>query len=173
MTPSFADEHLKAHENATLYDELHTFGELMLDEVTARTEALDSKANSILGWTSGLLALFVWSPPAQGSSWLESIAALIGAGGALVALIESALALRVRQWEWPSQQDWFHTDVFDDVLCLHRLHLLAMLEAHEARCGGNEKKAHALKIAQVGLVLAGLALVAQLLVHAAIRRFWP
>jgi hypothetical protein len=148
----------------------------MIDEVTSRSNVLDSKAVSIMGWTSALLALFIWQP-----TWahtpavpiLDVLAAIGGALGAAVSLAASGVALRIRQWSWPSQDDWLRSDLFGHPSVLKRFHLVSMLETHDDHCNVNARKAHALKVAQMALLCAGGCLVAQLLLRVPIRSLWP
>ncbi|HVL65785.1 MAG TPA: hypothetical protein VM364_00855 [Vicinamibacterales bacterium] len=167
------EELFETHTAPELLEELFAFGQLMLDEVAGRTVVIEGKATSVLGWTTALLALFVLQPPTPlaALSLTEAVLTALGVSGAIAALIASALALRVQDWDWPSQQDWLRSAIFDDPTLLRQYHIVSMLETHEAHACVNEKKARALKFAQAGLILAGLCLGLQL-VAALVFQWW-
>lgn len=171
-SPADISAQLELHHSPELLDQLFAFGQVMLDEVQSRTTAIESKATSMFGWTTGLLALFVLQPPKAIADLTTSelVLTIIGVAGAAAGLFASALALRVQSFSWPSQRDWLRADLFSgDVWILRSLHVLAMLETHEKHACVNELKARHLQIAQAGLLVAGLSLGLQLIVALAFR----
>lgn len=166
-TPESISAQLEQHHSPELLDQLFAFGQVMVDEVQSRTTAIESKATSVFGWTTGLLALFVLQPPKPiaALSSPEFFLTVIGVIGAAGGLCASALALRVQPFAWPSQQDWLRADLFSgEAWVLRSVHVLAMLETHEKHSCVNAIKARDLKIAQAGLLIAGLSLGLQLVV---------
>lgn len=163
--------HKAAENSSELLDELFAFGQLMISEVSGRTVILEGKATSIMGWTTGLLALFLLQPdtPAVPRSFIEQLLTVLGAVSALVALIASVLALRVQSWQWPSQQDWLCPNLFGHPTVLRRAHVLSLLETHEAHSGVNDRKAQWVQLAQAGLFLAGLSLGLQIVAAVVVR----
>src|SRR3954470_21717564 len=102
VTVADLERELSTRRDPALHDALTQFGELMLSEVTNRTTMLDSKAVSLLGWTSALLALWVgtWTQ-FTAFPYLEVAVVTLGAVAAAIALLASSSALRVRRWCWP------------------------------------------------------------------------
>lgn len=153
-----------------VYDELSAFGEQMLAEVQARNETIETKALSMIGWTSTALAvLLAVGPRVVVAPRLSIFFAVVGAIAAIVALVFSARALQLRSWRWPSQQDWFREELLCDVRKLRRYHLIGWLQTHEAHASCLEGKADALKAAQRAFVVMGLALGATVMLEATSR----
>ncbi len=159
------EREFELRSDAELLDALTQFGELMLGEVTNRTNMLDSKALSLLGWTAALLAIWVGTWEATPFPHVELIVVTVGAIAAAVALLASSSALRVRRWRWPSQRDWFCLAVFDRPSLLRRSHIVSMLETYEGHCAENDVKTHRVKVAQLGLAVAGTCLSMQLVLR--------
>ena len=146
------------------FEALERFSGPMLEEVLARSGQIESKAISILGWSTALLGLLLiqvsgGTPPAIANRWLLSAAIV----ATVVALAAAAEASRPRRWKWPTTRHWFCEDQFDQPNVLRALHLTALLEAYQSHARVNAKKATALEISQWAIVIAG-ALVAAALV---------
>ena len=148
---------LRAHPTREVLDELRGFGDLMMSEVVSRAGLLETKALGALGWASVILAfLLLGGPTWRNVAWWQTCGLVLGALAALFSAERSFDALRVRKWTWPSQRDWFRSDLFDDVNSLRIYHLLALLENHETHSLANGEKARSLEWAQWGLLLAAL-----------------
>ena len=153
----------------TVLEELAEFGEPMVSEVLARNELLETKALSMIGWTSASMAVLLAAPPATGTGWFGMLIlalVLAGAAAAVVALIFAARVLRLRSWQWPSQQEWFCDELLDDVQKLRRYHLGVWLRTHEEHSRCIKDKADALKTAQAAFILMAIALGATIGVSA-------
>jgi hypothetical protein len=139
-----------------LLEELSKFGALLLNEVSARTTSIDSKASSIVGWTpvvlTGLLAVNAITPQVSGFAIGVSVALV---GGAFWFAFS---ALRVREWEWPSTDDWFRNELLSDPTRLRIFHLLGMLETHQKHHRFNLKKGDYLRTSQWMLFGAVIAI---------------
>ena len=146
---------------------------MMINEVLGRTATLDSKAQNMIGWTPALLVLFLaTSPsdwPAAFATW-QVVFLTIGSLNGVVALAAGALALRLVDVHWPSQQDWFRVNLFGEPANLRRYQLLALLGTHEAHSVTNQRKARFALVSQWALVIAG-ACVAMVLVVPAVARW--
>lgn len=175
LTAEYVTAQFDAHRGdpdfPDLLDELFQFGELMLEEESRTTSTVESKATSVLGWTTGLLALFVLQPSRSIADMnvVELALTSFGVFGAFVGLFGCFQALRVRDWKCPSQQDWFSPELFGHPSILRRFHLLSMLETHQEHSAVNAKKVHWLKVAQTGLIGAGASLGLQLIVALGFR----
>jgi len=149
--------------NPDLLVELGEFGTLMMDEVLARSDALETKALSCLGWATTLLAFLLWGTEGWAPKAGKSAAAVLifCAIAALAAAWFSFDALRVRKWTWASQRDWFQVKLFSNANALRAYHLLSLLEHHETRSVVNNAKARSLQRAELALlVAAALILIA-------------
>ena len=143
---------------------MERFAELMLQEVQARSQILDTKALSILGWTSAAAALFLSRAPRAGTfeTW-QVVLLSIGGASALLAVSCAFLAIRVRKFKWPSQADWFCEGEAASASRLRSYYLLAALDTHTAHTRENRRKAHYVHLSQWGLGLTAICLTLGLL----------
>ena len=145
------------------FEALDNFSGPMLAEVLARSGQIESKAISILGWSTALLGLLLirgsGASPAIGNRWLLRATVL----ATVIALTGAAEASRARRWKWPTSRHWFCEEEFERPHVLRALHLSALLEAYQSHSRVNARKARALAVSQWAIVVAG-ALVAVALV---------
>ena len=95
VSASYLKEHLKECQDIGVLEHLAEFGQAMLDETSARSETLEGKATSTLGWTAALLAFFVWRDDPTKMSLTQAWTSSVGALAAFGALVASVLALRI------------------------------------------------------------------------------
>ena len=143
---------------------LERFADLMLQEVQSRSAVLDTKALSILGWTSAASALFLSRAPSLASfnSWQVGLLA-IGGIAAVLAAVFGFMAIRIRKFPWPSQADWFCASELLAPRRLRSYHLLSALEIHTAHARENLRKAYFVHLSQWGLGLTVICLTMGLL----------
>lgn len=141
---------------------LEHFGGTLLDEMLARAALIESKAISILGWSTALLGLLLLQgsgPQAIRNPWMLRLTVLV----TLVALGAAAAAARARTWPWPTIRHWFAEDQFAKPRVLRGLHLIAMLEAYLGHAAVTERKARALQVSQAAILGAGVLVAVALL----------
>ncbi|PYX58169.1 MAG: hypothetical protein DMG76_09880 [Acidobacteria bacterium] len=101
-----------AYEDPQITDELYRFGKMLLTEIDDRVKHIDSKAGTVLAWSTAILA-FLFTQITSGRGALNlSLGSLISVL-ALLAVISAYSTLRTRQeWLWPSDRDWFEATAF-------------------------------------------------------------
>lgn len=139
-----------------LIDQLYAFGGLMMAEIASRTAALDGKASGILNWSLAILvALLAGSPVwTATNSWTVLLGVLVAIAGAAVAAGSAIVALRIREWDWPSERDWFRADLFGEPAHLKAYHVLAMLDVHRSQSWANIRRGRTLRLGQFALMAA-------------------
>jgi hypothetical protein len=103
---------LVANRSPELADHLLQFGDLMLNEVTVRSGSIETKALSVMGWAAAITVFLVVGTEITNSDFWRSLGFTLTAIAAIAAAVFGFQALRVRKWTWPSQQDWFRSDLF-------------------------------------------------------------
>ena len=156
VSPQDAEAWLTAAPSKELVDELFGFGGHLLSEVTARTSAIDAKANWVLGWSAAVLASVVVGSPQwiSTNNWGVIVLVSLALASALVAAVAASMVLHIRDWSWPSERDWLCHELFGDPVKLRAFHLVSMLETHQSHVAHNNRKGDYLVVAQWGLVLA-------------------
>jgi hypothetical protein len=164
VSPDEAETLMAAENSPALQDELYAFGDLLVNEVLSRSAQLDAKATSLLGWSAAAMAaILVYARGWGQAEW--PVRVLIG-GSVLLALsacVQAGRALRLLQWEIPSEADWFKFKLFADPFRLQRYHLFSMLETHQHHDRQNARKAVHVEQSQ-WLLIAATVLVAILII---------
>jgi hypothetical protein len=134
--------------------QLREFATLMIDEVRDRATSLDTKGLAIAGFGAALVAfLLTTSTSRQAAGWLRFAVAVPTIVGT-VAVLEAFMATRFKDWDWPSEQDWFRRDLFAHPELLRGYHLMSLLDTYRQHNAINAAKATALRRAQALLVVA-------------------
>ena len=136
--------------------ELYQFGNLMVTSAQQRAIRLDAKLTGVLNWSSGLLAFVLIDANVSHVRGLLFVGSLLAMLVALISVGSAYLGLRSRFWPSPSERDWFRSGFLNKPGTLRRYHVVSMLNMHQSQSEGNSKRAHMLKIAELGLVLSGL-----------------
>lgn len=162
-------DRLKKCESLGTLGALGDFGTALIGEMQARTAALDGKATDLLGWCSAASAVLL-------AAWwqfdqLSNLGVLLLAGVATSSLgtLFAFLALRIRDFEVPSQAEWLQLDLVnspcaderkreDDEQAIRRRHIQCLLRWHRYDGVQNGIKARWVKRAFVCLFLAGMVL---------------
>lgn len=156
-------ERLKACSDKDVLDGLHEFGQMLVAEAQARTALLDSKATSLLGWNAAASAVFFAALPrveaVTGARWLLVAGAILSAVGAVFAFV----ALRVQEFQVPSQLDWFDEKSMTDAARLRRAQVWHLRNWHTADSETIIRKAYLTKLGQWPLVVASVLLVLALI----------
>jgi hypothetical protein len=147
-----------SYEDPQVTDELYSFGQMLLTEVQQRAGQIDSKATTILGWATAILAfLFTQLDKTGGAVDLGFGSAV--AGLTSVAVISSYCALRAREgWRWPSDRDWFQKAALCKGDELKRFHLRSIHDARRSQRDLTERKARFLIWGQRFLMLGSCVL---------------
>lgn len=145
-------------EDDGVTDELYRFGTMMLSEVQDRSARLDSKAGTILGWGTGILAfLFV-----EISKTPEAIKLYFTFGSglsALLAVIFAFLGLRTRgSWKSASDRAWIKETALCDADELKRYHIRVIHDIRHWRLRITQRKSSQLFWGEIFLSLAAALL---------------
>lgn len=156
-------------------DELIIFGQVLLNEVQQRSSQLDSKLTTMLGLAGGMLAFLLvgnelWSKTEAWLKFFQSLLAFATVLG-LFSIVFCYLGLRLRQWDFPSRNDWVKGELVADPDKLKRYHLISMLETHAAHSNINVSKADSARVAERLLVSAALTVGITLLLRLAEQLF--
>jgi hypothetical protein len=146
-------------ERSSLLDALFEFGQMKMEGARDHTDAIDSKAVAIVGWSSAMVAFLVsiLMDGPQSWVWVHTAATVV----ACAALVSAAVAVWLawsahapRQWRSPSTRDWFERDYFDDVSTLRTFHVVQMLKSVQSTDAQNDQKGTALWRAQLAQLVA-------------------
>jgi hypothetical protein len=149
-----------SYGDARVTDELYSFGSVLLTEIRNRAGNIDSKAATMLGWSTGIL-VFLFTQIDKHSGGFIALAFAVASGlCCLLSAIYAFLALRARnEWKWPSDRDWFEESALCDSDELKRFHIRSMHEVRQAQNRVTDQKGDHLFVSQDFLVV-GAALLA-------------
>src|SRR5258707_13110670 len=103
-----------SYADANVTDELYSFGSALLTEIRTRASNIDSKAATMLGWSTGIL-VFLFTQIDKHSGFVVLGWAVASGLCCLFCAIFAFLALRARgEWKWPSDKDWFEETAICD-----------------------------------------------------------
>jgi hypothetical protein len=106
LTADELTERLRKADDPELLPDMLAFGDRMLDEQVGRTASIESKATTILGYSTALFGFLLFALGGKEITPLDralvSVAALLAFG----ATVSAYLALRVRDWEWFTAHTW-------------------------------------------------------------------
>lgn len=144
-----------SYESIDVTDELIAFGQIMLSEVQQRAGQIDSKAATILGWSTAVLAfLFASFYSISITAGLAFSAA--SAVAAAVSALQAYRSLRAREgWQWPSDADWFEKSALVSGDELKRFHLRCWHGVNKSQNVIAERKGKLLLSGQHWLLIAG------------------
>lgn len=165
VSPDDAERWVMQVATRELVDELYGFGARVVDEAVSTTEKLDAKATSLLGWTvAGLAFLLVASRDSirSGDGFLSALTA-VAVLLAVSASFQAAFALRVRDWEVPSEVDWFQAELFSEPVKLRVFYIMSMLETHQNHNRQNKLKGEHVRRSQ-WLLIGATVLIGVLIV---------
>lgn len=125
-----------------LIEELSSFGDLMVGDVTDTTAAIDGKATAALGWAGVPLGFLIVGSPdwIKTNSWWVVIFASATIAFSVVTICTAGLALRTRNWQFASEIDWFRQDLFSTPDKLKTYHVISKLNAHRDGALQNARK---------------------------------
>lgn len=141
--------------DAQILSALEQFAGPMLDELFGRIATLETKATSVVGWSTALLGfLLFWSnkPSAQPGLGLVYAATLM----AIAAILSGSFAACARRWQWPTIEQWFREDEFNSPTRLRAQHLIALLRAYQSHTVVSKRQGWALLIGQAAVFIAGM-----------------
>src|SRR5262245_1921618 len=107
--------------SAELLSALEQFAGPMFDEMLGRVAALETKAISILGWSTALLGFLLLAVKPNGSAGRYLLGGATVA--AFVAITAASAAARAHRWRWPTIEHWFCEEEFESPLRLRAQHL--------------------------------------------------
>ena len=163
LTKDAVKDLIYSYKEPAVTDELYAFGAMLLAEVQERSGQIDSKAATVLGWASGILA-FLFTQFGNASGWVSGILATFGGIFALFAVIYSYAALRARRdWRSPSDHDWFEKTALSSADELKRFHVRSIHDVRQVEKEIADKKGTALLKAQWFLLAAAAVLAVGIL----------
>jgi hypothetical protein len=149
-----------SYNDESITDELYAFGRMLLAETDDRARQVDSKATSVLGWATAILA-FLFTQLIQASGIVNLTLGVASGLFALLAVRRAYKALQARRgWLWPSDLDWFEETAFASADELKRFHIRSMHRVRSERARITEMKSNHLWRGEKWLVVAALLLVA-------------
>jgi hypothetical protein len=166
LSPEDVKKRVDDYKGNGVTDELYSFGVMLLNEIGQRAVQIESKAATTLGWATGILA-FLWTQ-GQGVGALHKVVTLSAMAFALIAIILSFIALRVRGgWKGASDMDWFQESALtEDGDALKRFHIRSIHEARQAQKQITGTKANCVFWGQGFLLLAGVLMALGILFSA-------
>ena len=115
-----------SYQDTKITDELYGFGGMLLNEIDERVKNIDSKAGTVLAWSTAILA-FLFTQITSGHGTVNLLLGSMIGALALFAVISAYSTLRTRQeWLWPSDRDWFEATAFGSGDELKRFHIRSM-----------------------------------------------
>jgi hypothetical protein len=158
------DELIDRHATTTVTDELFDFGKMLLANNEDRVSAIDTKAMSIVGFSSAILAFLVtraidWDTSTVGLLFILAVGTL-----AALACLSAGLALRGAQnWKALGEATWFPpADVLDKPDELKRFYIKAMHQAHQENHRIANRKASQMILGQLFMGVGGILLAVAL-----------
>ncbi len=95
--------------------QLYNFGTMMVNQILHRAAQLDLKLRVVLNWSYGLLVfLMLGGLIVENGIFIVVIASVL----TFAATYFSYLGFSTREWEWPSEQDWFQESLLHDAVTL-------------------------------------------------------
>lgn len=161
------DDFVDHHTSVETADELFNFGKLLCSNHDDRVKTIESKALSIIGYSSAILAFLATRTGDFARSPLVEVCLLIVAVSAASACVISYLAVRTAAWKSLGEQIWFPdvASVLEKPGDLKRWYIKAMHEMYgENRLIANQKS-NQMKAGQWCVAIAGVALAAALFIN--------
>ena len=144
-----------SYKDNGITDQLYSFGIMLLNEISQRSNQIDTKAAITLGWATAVLAFLVSNLWQTKSSFYLAIS-FVGAACASITIIFSFAALQVYdEWAWPSDRDWLEETALINADELRRFHVRSLHEVRQDHKGIADRKATRLLWGQRFLVCAG------------------
>lgn len=157
-----AKDRLK-HADAKVLDELYEFGKMLLTETVARVGRLDTKATYIAAYSIGVVTLLVSTNSGWASRihfvWLPILAGV----AAFLSGISAVLALTLKDFKWFNDDDWLRTECLQNHESLVQYRVLSLREKIDSWEDVASRKADKIELAQLGLLVAALFLIASLI----------
>jgi hypothetical protein len=160
------------YEQTAVTDGLFAIGQILLNEGLDRTKQLDAKAMSVTGYGAGILAIMVSAfsaraPTIAAPAWVF----IVCSGWAVVVAIGLGLwAVRIADYYWISDFDWFGGGKLADADKLKRFHVLVLHGVKRQHEQINSLKASRLRRAYGALGVAGFLLAVALVLQALLAR---
>lgn len=157
-------------DNLEVIDELYSFGQTMANEVIDRIRSIESKANFFTAYGTAIVTFLVSSASfwlKLEDQWFPWISACAGLCGLMCAYF-SIRVLKLKQYEWISEDEWLKTECLSKISKLKQYRILTMWGTIQSRATIQREKARELGRAQVWLAGSVVYLV-YLLFHVAIR----
>ena len=148
------------YQDASITDELYSFGTMLVQDAVDRMGKLDSQAGALAAYCGGLITILIatfngWSKlQSQASISLIAMAATIVFLSGICAIISMAL----QKTKWFSQDDWIKKDCLTSADRLRRYHVLAMWNIVDSHHTAYRKKILMVYAAQLLLAMAGVVL---------------
>jgi hypothetical protein len=149
-------------------DTLYNFGSSLVSEIQERASAIDSKATTILSWSTAILA-FLFAESSNFSTHPEKLFLVSATCFGVFAVIFSFWALRSRnQWEWPGDDLWFPSPLFSSADMMKRHYVCVFHAIKTSHRKLTEEKGRMLSYGEFFLMISALLLGAGIA-----SRFFP
>ena len=153
-----------SYDDRAITDELYSFGSILLSNSQERVRQINSRSATVLTWASGILAL-LFSQVDVALRGVQLLIVLLGSASALVAVICSFMALRLRDgWCSPSDQDWFEKSALVNADELKRFHVRSLHEIRQSEDAMADQKGTLLFRGQQFLMVAAVLMAIGLIV---------
>lgn len=162
LTPAYVDDLVDKRISKETAEELFTFGKLLFANNDDRIKTVETKALSILGYSSAILAFLVTRSADLDRSLPGAICIAFVGMCAASACVYGWLALIPRRWKALSETTWFPPPNFrerlDEPDDLKRWYIKAMHQMYQENHRITDKKARLMFKGQLSAVAAGLLL---------------
>jgi hypothetical protein len=154
------DQLLAKYPSEEVTKELFDFGQMLLTTDDERVGLIDSKATTLIGYSSAILAFLLMRGVSWTHSWVELIAIALVAVLAGLACVAAFMAVRGAQnWSQLSEATWFPRDqVLAGPDQLKRFYISAMHQVLQDNHRIANRKADEMIIAQILVAAAGVLL---------------
>jgi len=152
-----------SYEGTEITNELYSFGMMALSESQDRARHINSRAVTVLTWSTGVLAL-IFSQLDVSLNKLQLALVFFGSLASLAAVVFSFKALRLREgWCSPSDKDWFEETALVSADELKRFHIRSIHEIRQSEETMIEEKGDLLfygeKCLMIGAILMALDVI--------------
>jgi MFS family permease len=151
---------LASYTDASVTNELYSFGTMLLDDGVDRLGKSDTKASAIAGYAGALIAVLastagIWRTHTHSWHLLFPVAAIIAL---FLAALFAVSSTTLKRTEWFSTNEWIKADCLSDAERLRRYHILTMWGARESLEKSYKKKLADVRKAELATLIAWILL---------------
>lgn len=156
---------LASYENPAITDELYDSGRWLVAQAQEYETHLERKAVATAAYAIGMITVLTSTYGSWGKVIDKSLVPVIfvSALAAFVAAAYAVRALRLKEYQWISPNEWLNADCLTGRERLRKYRLLAMWKVWRYYITHSEKKADKIQRAQGWLLFAAIILVFSLI----------